>query len=438
VLVVLLGVAAVHGAEEVQMLEDDLSEVSPIYEKHRQKQEDMRNQLDNTVATARNLAKIAFDTRKRADVASAKAALLKVKTETDALMKAVRTTPGASGDAMASVKVKSHPKGSISYPGLGIKMSTKKADGLMAPSSNAKKAWGKQATMAAKRTSTEIKRESSSTFSQYGMLNRILSRHGKGRGFGKVSVSGKKDGPTGEAALAQDLNKAKNLVIRASKTLGIVKKSVATQNAADKAGAAARLKYNQRMSRWERMNDDKQRLLSLKRLAKIQSKLNMMKSGFTQRPGAAAYNRRKMQKLNKKMDKIQKRDDAKNRKSQKKLNKTLRRLSKAKAVAPVASKKTVMPPAPRKTSKPAVSAKQRTPAVQHVKFNGFKKSRAQFKQLSKQAFDAAKRLHTRANKMQPKEEVTLGDARGSHANHADAEAAVRAALRATESFQGIH
>lgn len=431
VVLVLLGTSS--AVQEVEMIEDDLSEVGPVYEKHRQRQKMQRSKLDASVAKARDLAKIAFDTRKRPDVDNAKAALLKVQTQTEALMKSVRTIPKPGDHAMASVKVKSHPKGSISYPALGIKMGTKKADGLMAPTDNAKKAWGTRVTKASQRAATEAKSESSSTFSHYGMLNRILSTHGNGRGFGKVSVSGKNaNDVSGKAALAKDLNKAKSLMMRASKTLRIVKQSEATQEDADNAGAQARFKYNERMSKWQRRNDRRQRMMSFKRLSKISSVLEKMSKGFKHRPGTPGRNRRKVRKLNKKMNKIRARAAAKTQKSRAKLDKTLRRITKAEGGAPTArktvsaAKKAVKPPVPRTTSPPA------SPPP-HVKFNSFKKSRAEFKQLSKQAFDAAKRLHKRANNMQPKEEVSLGDGAPVDANEA-----VRLALRATQSWQGAN
>jgi len=231
--------------------------------------------------------------------ASARAAITKVEHLTSGVNAIVdgksKTRKGVNPRApvpspAAKISVRSHPMNAdIDFPALHLRMRTKVGIDLLSPGSNTQAAWGK--TIAMQRASI-LKRDrtsNSETMKEFPMLEQVLSKHGRGKGFGKIrsrATTAQKTYPSGTYSGAHDIKEAKEELKGAMKTPTVVKRVIKalTKAAGDKEKAnrmakiAKGLRAQQRIEQAAKSLKKSGQVEAQKRLAFAQKKLSFLKT----------------------------------------------------------------------------------------------------------------------------------------------------------------
>merc|ERR1712166_1711453 len=190
----------------------------------------------------------------------------------------------------AKISVSSHPKNAdINFPALHLKMRTKVGIDLLSPGSNTQAAWG---NTIAKQRALILKRDrksNSDTMKEFPMLEQVLSKNGRGKGFGKLrsqATATQKMRPSGTYSGAHDMKEANEELKGAMKTPGVVKRAIKalTKAAGDKEKANRMAKIakgnraQQRIKQAAKSLKKSGQVEAQKRLAFAQKKLSFLKS----------------------------------------------------------------------------------------------------------------------------------------------------------------
>jgi len=251
-----------------------------------------RMELQQAVSKAKSAVRTASNAMRRSDVAAARAALANVQKLTIELGTITGSSPAGTstvpktGDPFAHLAIKTHPKSPHNnYPALGLKMNVKTADKLGAPVSNTLSSWGMRVSKKAQALADSAKKEDKATFKKFGLLEKILSPKGNGKGFGKVHIGAKNQLPP--PGLRKEIRSAHKILKKSTRTLNHIQKAIKEQTKSKRKDEKSKRKYNVAMSKADAADRKKMARAAQATLTRIQT----MDDAFRQKHHLLQYSK---------------------------------------------------------------------------------------------------------------------------------------------------